>query len=307
MSLFAKIMVVVNLVLAVAFLAAAGTLLGAMEDWKGRYATDTGTLKEDKAALEQQVSQRDDQLNNLRDAKTAVETELSAKSALVQQLQDSNRTLNDHNTSLGTDAGSAVVYVDDGTSWVELMKLEDPSGMPQDRFGLRVALDGYTLVVGSYWDDVGGTIDSGSICVFDRNDQGTPSDPTDDTWVFHQKLTPSIPQAGAWFGLDARPGFAFGDAARGAVLRPAATRGTGGYLPERDAMDAGFVAWGRGIRTGVRIPHMRLVDVAPTVARLMGLDLGEVDGRVLIGALEPPPDVSSGAGAEGSEDGGGSE
>ena len=55
---------------------------------------------------------------------------------------------------------------------------------------------------------------------------------------------------------------------------------------------------------GVRIPHMRLVDVAPTVARLMGLDLGEVDGRVLIGALEPKPDVSSGAGAE---DGGGSE
>jgi hypothetical protein len=112
---------------------------------------------------------------------------------------------------------------------------------------------------------------------------------------------------GAWFGLEARLGFAFADAVRGAVLRPAATRGAGGYLPERDAMDAGFVAWGRGIRTGVRIPHMRLVDVAPTAARLMGFDLGEVDGRVLIGALESPPGVSSGGAADGREDGGGIE
>jgi hypothetical protein len=50
-------------------------------------------------------------------------------------------------------------------------------------------------------------------------------------------------------------------------------------------MNAGFVAWGRGVRSGIRVPRMRQSDVAPTVASLLGLDLGDTDGRVLIGAL----------------------
>lgn len=91
----------------------------------------------------------------------------------------------------------------------------------------------------------------------------------------------------AWFGLEAEPGFAFLDSPQGPPMRPAARRGAGGYLPHRPEMNAGFVAWGRGIRSGVRVPIMRQTDVAPTAARLLGLDLGEVEGRALIGALEP--------------------
>jgi hypothetical protein len=102
----------------------------------------------------------------------------------------------------------------------------------------------------------------------------------------------------AWFGLEAEPGFVFGDSASRPVLRPAAIRGAWGYLPDRAEMDAGFVAWGRGIRVGVRIPHMQLADVAPTVARLLGVDLGDVEGRTLVGALEPKPSVSSGTPGE---------
>ena len=45
-------------------------------------------------------------------------------------------------------------------------------------------------------------------------------------------------------------------------------------------------ASGRGIRSGVRVPIMRQTDVAPTVARLLALDLGEVEGRALVGALQ---------------------
>ncbi len=102
----------------------------------------------------------------------------------------------------------------------------------------------------------------------------------------------------AWFGLEAEPGFAFGNSASRPVLRPAATRGAWGYLPNRAEMDAGFVAWGRGIRVGVRIPHMQLADVAPTVAQLLGVDLGDVEGRTLVGALEPRLTVSSGTSEE---------
>ena len=89
----------------------------------------------------------------------------------------------------------------------------------------------------------------------------------------------------AWFGLEAEPGFVFGDGATAPLLRPAAVRASGGYLPGLREMDAGFVAWGRGLRRGVRIPVMRQTDVAPTAARLLGLELAEADGRVLVGAL----------------------
>ena len=65
----------------------------------------------------------------------------------------------------------------------------------------------------------------------------------------------------------------------------AARRSVGGYVSWYREMNAGFVAWGRGIRSGVRVPTLRQTDVAPTVARLMGLELGDVDGRPLIGAF----------------------
>jgi hypothetical protein len=92
----------------------------------------------------------------------------------------------------------------------------------------------------------------------------------------------------AWFGLEAEPGFFFDDAAQGPFLVGARIRGAGGYLPSRSEMDAGFVAWGRGLRTRVRIPRMRQTDVAPTAARLLGIDLGEASGRPLLGALDLP-------------------
>jgi predicted AlkP superfamily pyrophosphatase or phosphodiesterase len=92
----------------------------------------------------------------------------------------------------------------------------------------------------------------------------------------------------AWFGLEAERGFAFGDEARGLLLRPALLRGGWGYLPDRAEMDAGFVAWGPGLGRRLRIPEMRQIDVAPTLARLLGLSLEGADGRVLVGLLRLP-------------------
>jgi hypothetical protein len=101
----------------------------------------------------------------------------------------------------------------------------------------------------------------------------------------------------AWFGLEAEPGFAFGDSPRPPLLRPEARRGAGGYLPRHREMNAGLVAWGRGFRSGVRVAGMRQTDVAPTLARLLGLELGEVDGRPLVGILiGPGPDGERTAG-----------
>jgi hypothetical protein len=49
-----------------------------------------------------------------------------------------------------------------------------------------------------------------------------------------------------------------------------------------------FFAIGAGIRAGVAIPDGRQVDVAPTAARLLDLDLGPVEGRALEGILVHP-------------------
>ncbi len=97
----------------------------------------------------------------------------------------------------------------------------------------------------------------------------------------------------AWFGLEARPGYHFVDDVGVSFAATSALRGSGGYLPGRpesgrSEMAPGFVAWGRGVRAGVRIPWMRQVDVAPTVARLLGVELPQAEGRPVVGILNVP-------------------
>lgn len=58
-----------------------------------------------------------------------------------------------------------------------------------------------------------------------------------------------------------------------------------GYLPGHPAMHTSVVLSGRGVRTGARIGHVRAIDIAPTIASLLGLDMAGVEGRVLTEAL----------------------
>lgn len=98
---------------------------------------------------------------------------------------------------------------------------------------------------------------------------------------------------GAWFGLEAELGFAFLDDATGADVAPAALRAAGGYLVGRPELSPGFVAFGRGLRRGIRVPLMHQLDVAPTLARLLGVELAQAKGRVLTGLLQPAVDVAA--------------
>ena len=101
----------------------------------------------------------------------------------------------------------------------------------------------------------------------------------------------------AWFGLIAAPGFVIGNEMVGPSMIPADLRGAAGGLrePGETSNSVGFVAWGRGIRRQIRIPTFDLEDIAPTIARLIGLRLDEgVDGQPLVGLLRaavpaPPP------------------
>jgi len=82
--------------------------------------------------------------------------------------------------------------------------------------------------------------------------------------------------------LEAEEGYSFGMATTGAFLSEAKTvKGQHGYLPTRPAMRTGFVAAGAGVRAGSSVELMRLVDIAPTVAKVLGLEMKDVEGRVL--------------------------
>ena len=58
-------------------------------------------------------------------------------------------------------------------------------------------------------------------------------------------------------------------------------------MPNQPGSAVGLVAWGAGVRSGMRVPSVSQIDVAPTVAALLGFDLEGVDGRPLDGILAP--------------------
>jgi predicted AlkP superfamily pyrophosphatase or phosphodiesterase len=91
---------------------------------------------------------------------------------------------------------------------------------------------------------------------------------------------------GAAFGLVCRPGYSFSGGRAGEFLVPSRSRGMHGYRPEEPAMHAGFVAAGPDFARGRRVPLLRALDVAPTLARLLEVSLGpQVEGIVVPGLL----------------------
>ena len=80
--------------------------------------------------------------------------------------------------------------------------------------------------------------------------------------------------SGPLFAAEAAEGVVFSDALD-EEKREAATHGFG---PGRDADLCLFAVYGKGIRQGYEIPAMKMRDVGPTIAGLMGLDLPQADG-----------------------------
>jgi predicted AlkP superfamily pyrophosphatase or phosphodiesterase len=86
----------------------------------------------------------------------------------------------------------------------------------------------------------------------------------------------------------AAEGYAFSDnlTAKDLITPAGGTKGTHGHHPNKRLLDATFVAWGAGIKSGVTLPRIRNVDVAPTMAAVLGLKMENVEGRVLTEILK---------------------
>ena len=89
------------------------------------------------------------------------------------------------------------------------------------------------------------------------------------------------------FALHPNPGVVFSARTLGPAVRPA-HGGTHGYLPDLPQLHTGFVAWGAGVQPGARAPLLEITDVAPYVARLLGVPFDAPDGAAPLGFLQSP-------------------
>ena len=79
--------------------------------------------------------------------------------------------------------------------------------------------------------------------------------------------------------LSARQGYLFGPGTTGDVISAAKDRGAHGYLSGDFSMQAIFIALGAAEKKGVRLPQVSIVDVAPTIAALLGLNMKSASGH----------------------------
>ncbi len=89
----------------------------------------------------------------------------------------------------------------------------------------------------------------------------------------------------AAFMIDAGPGFTFSRSITGEAIGKAIVHGMHGQMPDRPEMAAAFVIAGPGIPHGKMLERVRMIDVAPTLARLAGLSLPGAEGEPIQDAL----------------------
>ncbi|MCX7748338.1 MAG: ectonucleotide pyrophosphatase/phosphodiesterase [Clostridia bacterium] len=98
------------------------------------------------------------------------------------------------------------------------------------------------------------------------------------------------------FMLEGRQGYYFGNASAGKLVEKIEPSqidydkdifaATHGFSPEKKEIKTFFMASGSGIKKGVALPSINLVDEGPTMAALLGFDLPGADGRILEEIIE---------------------
>jgi predicted AlkP superfamily pyrophosphatase or phosphodiesterase len=91
--------------------------------------------------------------------------------------------------------------------------------------------------------------------------------------------------SGAVLGVEPAPGYVLDGRLTPPFAQPHGRAAGHGYRPDTPGMETGLVLWGSRIRAGVVLPQTRTIDVAPTIALLLGLELPAADGQALAGVL----------------------
>ena len=95
---------------------------------------------------------------------------------------------------------------------------------------------------------------------------------------------------GAAFVLCAAPGYSLNASTTLPLqVRSQTFKATHGHCPDEPMMKATFIASGAAVRALGAIPVIRMVDIAPTVAALLGLELPDADGNPIVGITKQAP------------------
>ena len=91
----------------------------------------------------------------------------------------------------------------------------------------------------------------------------------------------AVPQAALM--LEAAPGYSFDETLTGAEVRDSGEtyKGTHGYLPTDLRMRASMLIYGPGVRSGAKLSLARMIDLAPSIAGLLKLNLPQPEGKPL--------------------------
>jgi predicted AlkP superfamily pyrophosphatase or phosphodiesterase len=100
--------------------------------------------------------------------------------------------------------------------------------------------------------------------------------------------TPEQDPRGADLWLAAKCGYSIDDAAKGeeVVTHLKTTVGTHGHLPDQPALLATCVVWGAGVKPGTELGKISNLSIAPTIARILGIELPTADGKPLTKLIE---------------------
>jgi predicted AlkP superfamily pyrophosphatase or phosphodiesterase len=74
--------------------------------------------------------------------------------------------------------------------------------------------------------------------------------------------------------LNAREGFVFQNSAEGGWIAPTTSKGTHGHVPDRDEMHASLILSGAGSARRGDLGVVPMTRIAPTLARVLGIELG---------------------------------
>lgn len=85
--------------------------------------------------------------------------------------------------------------------------------------------------------------------------------------------------------LEPIEGYTTAPGVSGGFLVSTNRRGDHGFLPTEPLMHTGLVLSGAGVLQGIAVPLTRQIDIAPTAARLLGLEFSEAEGVPIMGVL----------------------
>ena len=235
-----------------------------LTDWK-----DWDSLDEDaKAALTAKLTASDGAANDELGISVAIDGDTVVAGAHLHDIDDNGSSI--------LNAGAAYVFTKPTDGWTdntEGAKFTAPDGAADDEFGISVAIDVNTVVVGAHKHDVGANTNAGAAYIFTR-------DSNSGKWGQPLKLTASNGHADDGFG--------------NSVAVDGNTAVVGAYLDDRDtaALDTGSTyVFARQL--GMWSETLNLAGPDPGQNDRLGYSVAVDDGTLLAGV--PQGDLSRGS------------